>query len=99
MQTPRGSVGECETLTKTSFYYRNTTFVPFIYDFSEQNTYLEPSLKQSENDYPALKEIDTTNRPSKDLIRTTQTGLITDTDLLHTRTEFIFPLTHNFAQI
>ena len=25
----------------------------------------------------------------------TQTGLITDTDLLHTRTEFIFPLTHD----
>src|SRR5882762_10377092 len=85
--------------TKTSFCYQNTTFITFIYNYSEQNTYLEPSLKQSENDYPASKEINTTNRPSKDLVRTIQTGLIMDTDLLHTRTEFIFPLIYNFAQI
>jgi len=41
--------------TKTSFYYRNTTFVPFIYDFSGAEYLFEPSLKQSENDYPAQK--------------------------------------------
>jgi len=61
--------------TKMSFCCWNTIFVISIYNYKEQNTYSEPSLKQFENnvDSPTYEEINTTNRHSKDLIHTPYT--------------------------
>ena len=81
-----------------SLCFRNTTFMPFICNCTEQKYFLEPSQKLFKSDSPTYTEMNTTGRHSKDWTRTTRTGSIMDMDKLHTKTDFIFPLTHNFAQ-
>jgi len=83
---------------KVSLCFLNTTFAPFTSDCTEAELFFGAFPEAFENDLPTCIKINTTDRHSKDWTRTIKTGLIMDMDKLPTKTDFIFPLTHNFAQ-